>query len=102
MPRIRGARVVRVAGGVSYTQEQSSMVLERSVPLLQQEEEEFGPDEGIHGDTQRKQRTEKKTINKTEGINTRRLRFWLVLLSRSLIKTEQGTRRRGVHKHGSL
>ncbi len=53
-------RVVRVAGGVSYTQEQSSMVLERSVPLLQQEEEEFGPDEGIHGDTLRKQKTEKK------------------------------------------
>ncbi len=53
-------RVVRVAGGVSYTQEQSSMVLERSVPLLQQEEKEFGPDEGIHGDTRRKQKTEKK------------------------------------------
>ncbi len=53
-------RCIRVAGGVSYTQEQSSMVLERSVPLLQQEEEEFGPDEGIHGDTQRKQKTEKK------------------------------------------
>ncbi len=25
------------------------MVLERSVPLLQQEEEEFGPEKGIHG-----------------------------------------------------
>ncbi len=33
------------AGGVSYEQEQSCMVLERSV--LQ--DEEFGPDEGIHG-----------------------------------------------------
>ncbi len=70
-------RVVRVAGGVSYTQEQSSMVLERSVPLLQQEEEEFGPDEGIHGYTQLKQ----KTINKTEG-RRRGNCCRLVLLSR--------------------
>ncbi len=27
------------------------MVLDKSFPLLQQKEEEFGPDEGIHRDT---------------------------------------------------
>ncbi len=44
------------------------MVLERSVLLLQQEEEEYGPDEGIHGDTTERKNTEKMR-NKTEGTN---------------------------------
>ncbi len=88
-------RVVRVAGGVSYTQEQSSMVLERSVPLLQQEEKEFGPDEGIHGDTRRKQKTEKKPINKTEG---KRRGNVVVGWSFCPGTQYQGARRRGIHK----
>ncbi len=32
------------------------MVLQRSVLLLEQEEEEFGPEEGIHRETQRKEK----------------------------------------------
>ncbi len=46
------------------------MVLKRSVPLLQQEEEEFGPDEGIHGEAHNGNRKLKeKNGNKAEGIN---------------------------------
>ncbi len=57
------------------------MVLKRSVPLLQQEEEEFGPDEGIHG-AQWKENTErKKRKQKTEGTH-RGNSFRSVLLSR--------------------
>ncbi len=61
------------------------MALERSLPLLQQEEE-FRAGEGIHsGNT-----TEKKTLNKTrkqtEG-KTRRLLYWSGLLSHSIAKT---------------
>ncbi len=43
------------------------MVLERSVLLLQQEEEEFGPDEGIHGAQRKEKHGEKKRKQKMEG-----------------------------------
>ncbi len=57
------------------------MVLEILVPLLQQEEEEFGPDEGIHGNTTERNNTEKKNGNKKQRVHTRRLQFRSVLLS---------------------
>ncbi len=43
------------------------MVLERSVPLLQQEEEEFGPDERIHGETHNANKKLRKKRNKNGG-----------------------------------
>ncbi len=47
------------------------MVLKRSVPLLQQEEEEFGPDEGIHGETHNgTKKLREKTETKTKGKHT--------------------------------
>ncbi len=46
--------VIRVAGEFREGQKQSGMVLERTLPLLQQEEE-FRADKGIHeGTTERK------------------------------------------------
>ncbi len=58
------------------------MVLERSVPLLQQEEEEFGPDERIHGETHNANKKLRKKKKQKRRVHTRRLRFGSVLLSR--------------------
>ncbi len=62
------------------------MVLERSVPLLQQEEEEFGPDKGIHGDTQRKQKLSKNDKQK------RREDAEVTVVGVSFCHSSQGTR----------
>ncbi len=55
-------RVIRVAGEFREGQKQSGMVLERMVPLLQQEEEEFRAKKGVHGE-----HNGNKTLNKNGG-----------------------------------
>ncbi len=59
----RTERIVRVAG---EDQKQSGVTLERSLPLLQQEEEEFRAKEGIHG-AQRKKKTLRENEKQMEG-----------------------------------
>ncbi len=80
------------------------MVLERTLPLLQQEEEEFGAKERIHGDTTERKNTE-KTRNKIEG-KRRGCSFWVgysvtIHLEQGNAETWSTQKREALIQHGT-